>query len=152
MNYRQRGYQNKKSGQFGEDIARLALQSYGVKMIEKVNTPWTILWKKDPITGKNIPSHAFPSEKVSGDFIGIWETGIKVLVEVKKYDDKLSLSVFSDDQIKSLTDNATLGAMSLIVWVRKSMADIYLWPQMRIIKGEPMKPGALSGMVYRYQF
>jgi penicillin-binding protein-related factor A (putative recombinase) len=128
------------SGDFGEQIARQALHQFGICMIEKVNTPWKVLW-----AGKKIVN-AFPVEKVSGDFIGIGVAGKKVLVEVKYREDKLSLSDFESHQIIKLEENSRLGGISLVVWIMKHEWAIYYWPAMHLEKGKPYQPGDEHGL------
>jgi penicillin-binding protein-related factor A (putative recombinase) len=123
-------------GDFGEDIALRALQDFGVKMIEKVNTPWKVLWKNCR------PVQAFVTEKVSGDFIGIGAGGKKVLAEVKYREDTLSLSDFKYHQIDKLEENSQLGGVSLVVWVQRHVCCIYWWPAMILKKGAPIKAGS----------
>jgi hypothetical protein len=133
-------------GDFGEDVARHALKEFGVRMIEKVNTPWKVLWQN----GR--PVRAFAVEKVSGDFIGIGAAGKKVLVEVKYREDKLSLSDFEKHQISSLEENHQLGGISLVVWVQKHICCIYYWPRMELKKGCPFKPGCPNGLQFSINF
>jgi recombination protein U len=140
------GIQSKKSGDFGEEVARYALQKFGVKMVEKVNTPWTIIWKNKR------PAHAFPAERVSGDFIGIGALGKKVLAEVKYREDKLSLSDFEKHQVDALEENHQLGGISLVVWVQKHICCIYYWPRMELKKGAPLKPGYPQGLQLSINF
>ena len=133
-------------GDFGEDIARRALDQFGVKMIEKVNTPWKVLWRN----GR--PVQAFTVEKVSGDFIGIGAFGKKVLVEVKYREEKLSLSDFEKHQIDALEENNQLGGISLVVWVQKHVCCIYYWPGMELKRGAPLKPGYPQGLQLSINF
>jgi penicillin-binding protein-related factor A (putative recombinase) len=140
MNRSTLGRISQSKGDLGETIARRALDQFGVKMIEKVNTPWKVLWKN----GR--PISAFVVEKVSGDFIGIVPGGKKVLAEVKYRDEKLSLSDFEDHQIEALNENYELGAISLVVWVRRHECAIYWWQAMNLKKGAPIKPGEKTGL------
>ena len=128
------------SGDFGEAVARQALHQFGVRMVEKVNTPWKVLWAVKKIV------NAFPVEKVSGDFIGIGAAGKKILVEVKYREDKLSLSDFESHQIDKLEENHQLGGISLVVWVQKHVCCIYYWPRMELKKGFPFNPGCPNGL------
>jgi penicillin-binding protein-related factor A (putative recombinase) len=134
------GIKSKRSGDFGESVARYALREFGVRMIEKVNTPWKVLWKNGH------PAQAFVIEKVSGDFIGIGAGGKKVLVEVKFRDNCLSLSDFEKHQIDALEENNQLGGISLVVWVTHKTWNIYYWPSMVLKKGAPIKPGEKQGL------
>ncbi len=140
------GLRSKTTGDFGETIARHALQQFGVKMIEKVNTPWKVLWKN----GR--PIQAFPAKKVSSDFIGIGANGKKVLVEVKYREESLSRSDFEDHQVDSLEENSQLGGVSLVVWVRRGSCCIYYWPAMILKKGTPIKPGEKQGLQLSINF
>ena len=127
-------------GNLGEDVARHALKEFGVRMIEKVNIPWKVIWQG------NRPVKAFTAEKVSGDFIGIGAAGKKVLVEVKYREDKLSLSDFEKHQIDALEENHQLGGISLVVWVQKHICCIYYWPRMELKKEHPFNPGCPNGL------
>jgi penicillin-binding protein-related factor A (putative recombinase) len=133
-------------GDFGEEVARHALQELGVRMIEKVNTPFTVIRRMGRIVG------AFPVEKVSGDFIGIGAAGKKVLVEVKYREDCLSISDFGKHQIAALEENSQLGGISLVVWVQRHVCSIYYWPMMELKKGAPLKPGEKFGLQLSINF
>ena len=136
VNASRKGLLSQKSGDFGEAVARRALEQFGVRMIEKVNTPWKVLWRNSR------PIQAFVTEKVSGDFIGIGANGKKVLAEVKYREDTLSLSDFKNHQIDKLEENSQLGGVSLVVWVQRHVCCIYWWPAMIIKKGAPIKAGS----------
>jgi len=145
---REIGKGSQAAGNFGETIARNALEFAGIKMIEKVNTPFKILWKKVPRFGHlvNVPDRVFPVEKVSGDFIGIGPQGKKVLAEAKYREDVLSLSDFEDHQRLALETNHQFGGISLVVWVRRREWAIYYWPDMKLEKGKPYQPGDKRGL------
>lgn len=126
MNFKKhlQGKRNQKSGEFGEAIVRRELDRRGFRMVEKVNTPWKVLWRN----GK--PFHAFPMEKVSGDFIGIEPlTGRKVLVEVKAKDEgTFPYSMLEEHQARALQENHICNGVSLLALVRGMKAQIHRWP------------------------
>jgi penicillin-binding protein-related factor A (putative recombinase) len=129
------GKKNQKAGEFGEAVVRRALERRGVKMVEKVNTPWKVLWRN----GR--PFHAFPVEKVSGDFIGIQAmTGRKVLVEVK-FKDKgtFPYSMLEDHQIRALNENHLLGGISILALARGAKTQIHSWPISGFGPGKSLK-------------
>jgi hypothetical protein len=137
---RSEGIRRQASGDFGEAIAKHALESAGIRMVEKVNSCFTLIRRMGRIVG------AFPAAKVSGDYIGIGPHGKKVLAEVKYRPDSLSLSDFEEHQRDALEVNHQFGGISLVVWVRKHEYAIYYWPQMVLEKGSPYKPGDKRGL------
>lgn len=132
--------QSKKSGDFGEDIAKYALEFAGFKMVEKVNSCFTLIRRMGRIVG------AFPLKKVSGDFVGLGPLGKKMLAEVKYREDVLSRSDFEDHQWRALEENHLFGGISLVVWIRRRQWAIYYWPEMHLEKGEPYQPNDKRGL------
>jgi penicillin-binding protein-related factor A (putative recombinase) len=137
LSRKEQGYANKKSGDFGEEIAKITLREFGyrigIRMIEKVHTPYKLIYKNGKVT------HAFPLEKVSGDFIGIGSNGQKILIEVKKTQDHLSWADFKEHQREALEINNCYGGLSLVIWVYKHTCTVYDWKYMKLIKGQPIK-------------
>lgn len=140
------GLKSKLAGDFGESVARSVLQQMGVKMIERVHTPWRIVR-----VGKRIVS-AHPKEKVCGDFIGIYDGGKKVLAEAKYRPRKLSICDLEDHQIIALNDNNKFGALSLLIWVHEKGCNVYNWPNMMLKKEKPITPNNQIGLIYNHKF
>lgn len=132
---RWQGYKNRASGELGEKLVSLALQKMGFRMVEKVATPWRVIFKN------HRPIHAFPVEKVSGDFRAIEpSTGRQVLVEVKTHDaDTLPWSSFQPHQIHALQENSDCKGLSLMAWVREGVVHIIYWPAAGFGPGKSMK-------------
>lgn len=119
------GYKNRAAGEFGEILVKSALQRLGLKLVEKVNTPWKVVF------GPNRrPIHAYPIEKVSGDFRAVEPaTGRNVLVEVKTHDGPtLTWSTFRPHQIAALAENHACKGLSFMAWVREGCVHLIAWP------------------------
>ena len=124
-----RGRASQDLGEAGEAIARAILARHGVREVERVHTPWKVLWGRDE-HGRRSVKDAFPVEKVSGDFIGIIGTsGIKVLVECKATDgDRIEFSRLEDHQVMALNRNHEHGAVSMLFLLIQGRAFLLRWP------------------------
>lgn len=140
------GIKSQKMGEFGEQIAQYALKEFGLRMIERVNTPWKIIWKKNS-NGVNIPARVFPAAKVSGDFRAIGPAGKSVLIEVKYRENSLVYSDLEDHQIRALHEHTIHGGLSFLLWITQNLWMIYDWSEMPLKKGGPaIKPGEKQGL------
>jgi|WetSurMetagenome_2_1015567.scaffolds.fasta_scaffold285826_3 hypothetical protein len=137
---REIGTKSQEAGDFGEEIAKHALEFAGYHMVEKVNSCFKLIRRMGKIVG------AFPAAKVSGDFIGIGLQGKKLLAEVKYREELLSRADFKDHQWDALEVNYKFGGISLVVWVQRHEWAIYNWPEMDLEKGHPYKPGDRRGL------
>ena len=140
MNDRQVGLQSfrqkrrRASGEVGQEIVRLEMRRRRFKMVEAVHTPWRVVRKMGRIVG------AFPVEKVSGDFIAVGENGRKVLVEVKSRETgNLPWSAFEDHQVAALSENVSVGGLSIVAWVQGTTVKFYHWPIQDFGPGKSMK-------------
>lgn len=137
VNYRAsiRMKRNRAEGKLGEDLVRRNLERVGYKMIERVHTPFTLIRRGKSIVG------AFPTEKVSGDFIAIQPmTGRKVLVEVKSRESGIfPWSILEDHQVRALSENHICGGISLLALVSNTRVKIHSWPVDGFGKGKSLK-------------
>lgn len=132
----QRGRRNRAAGEAVEDYAADLLRRLGLAMIERVHTPWKVVRGK----GGAI-KHAFPVEKVSGDFRAVLpSTGQSVLVEVKSRAQQLCWSDFRPHQREALTDHDAAGGLSLVVWHEQQSGTVHVfaWPCPRLTRGDPL--------------
>jgi penicillin-binding protein-related factor A (putative recombinase) len=116
-------------------------------MVERIHTPWNII--RHPVTRKIIT--AFPLEKVSGDFRGIFPGGRSVLCEVKSCD-KLLFSAFDKHQIDALNNHTAAGGLSLVGWKWPDGDSLMIWPIVGFRAGTSLspdqaKPADISGLV-----
>lgn len=134
------GFKNRASGEHAEILVKAALQRLGLRMVEKVNTPWKVIFRDGP-GGRRTVQHAFPVEKVSGDFRAVEpSTGRSVLVESKNHDaDTLPFSTFRPHQILALTQNHEAKGLSLMAWVRKGEVHLIEWPAPGFGVGKSLK-------------
>lgn len=117
------GRQSQKVGKNAEEAVRLALQTAGYRMIERVATPWTVTFQG----GR--PKAAFPTSKVSGDFRAIEPgTGRSVLVEVKCRSGRLRWSDLRPHQRQTLDEHHRLGGISILAWVTEDEVRLLRWP------------------------
>jgi hypothetical protein len=135
------GYKNRATGDFGQDIAKAHLERIGYRMVERVHTPWKVIFANGA-GGRRRVVAAFPMEKVSGDFRAVEPmTGRNVLVEVKTNENSsLPWSAFEDHQTRALEENHVLGGISLIAWVKGGVTMIYRWPVADFVPGKSIKP------------
>ncbi len=134
-----RGRQAHRDGDVGEMVARVTLQGMGLEMIEKIHTPWKVIFKTLPGGGRKVVN-AFPLEKVAGDFRAVYpRTGQSVLIEVKSRMDRDTFrwSDLEPHQRESLDNHWRLGGLSLVVWVIESGEAIVLpWPIEGLSRGK----------------
>lgn len=117
-----RGKRSQAKGAAGEDVAERVLREAGIRMVERIATPFKIIARNgDWVKG-------VWEEKVSGDRRGILPGGCRVLCEVKSVDRNLRPSDFAAHQIAALTENAELGGLSLVVFVHEGEGAILQWP------------------------
>lgn len=111
-----RGRVNRRQGQVGESIAKVQLRLLGVRMLEDIHNHWLLTrW----VDRAKMIAQVTPATKVAGDLTGVLPGGRRVLAEVKDFDgDTLVYSRLKTHQHYYLSENAALGALSLIVWVR----------------------------------
>lgn len=117
------GRKSQRSGSVGEDIAKMALRTMGVCMVEQIATPIVTTQRRNgwvKIRRK---------EKVSGDIRGLLPGGRRVLAEVKTVnDDRLIFSRLKPHQVDALNENHELGAVSLLVLVHPYGHCVMRWP------------------------
>lgn len=118
--------QSQQIGADGEGIAEAALKAYGVRMVEKITTPFVIVDRRE---GGWVRIKR--KEKVSGDRRGVMGdgSGRRVLAEVKSTSgDRIQWSRLGDHQVQALDENHRLGAVSLLVVVFSQQAFVLRWP------------------------
>ena len=121
---RHRGAKAQRKGKTAEKIARLLLEISGVRMVEKIATPF-ICYDRKPSGHVKVRY----TEQVSGDWRGIMVgSGRRVLCEVKARDGNLRWGDFKDHQITALSDNHMYGGVSLIVWIHPYDNLLIRWP------------------------
>ena len=118
------GRQSQAQGAAAEDAVVPALRRYGCRMIERIHTPWKVLWKD----GK--PVKAWTVESVSGDYRAVCEDGRSVLVEVKSRKGRLVWSALEAHQVEALDWHSHLGGLSLLVWLDTATGRVHVfeWP------------------------
>lgn len=110
-------------GETGENMVHRTLIDCGFRLVEKVNTPWKVIW-----ANKRVVS-AFPVKKVSGDFRAVGPGGRSVLVEVKyREEGNLRFSDFQPHQHAALNEHADATAITMVAWVRGAEIKFYDWP------------------------
>lgn len=112
---RVRGRLNKAIGERAEWVARRRLEAAGVRLVERIGTPWRIT--RAMRGGRSVIVGATPVGRVSGDYRGLLAGGRSVLVECKATD-HLVWSTFEAHQRDALTAHAAAGGLSLVAWVR----------------------------------
>lgn len=106
------GKASRDRGELAEALVASELRRRGHRMVERVHTPWKVIWKNGQ------PARAFTVEKVSGDWRGVEpDTGRSVLVEVKARSAPLEHSALASHQVRALTTHAELGGLSILAWV-----------------------------------
>jgi len=134
-----RGRKAHQDGDIGERVGRIILHQMGLEMIERIHTPWKVIFKTLPHGGRKVVD-AFPLEKVAGDFRAIVPgTGQSVLIEVKSRTDRDTFrwSDLESHQREALDNHQELGGLSLVVWVIESGEAIVLpWPIEGLTKGK----------------
>lgn len=113
-----------KHGATGEHIVAGRLRSWGFVLVEKVHTPWRVLFGR----GGRV-ERAFPVEKVCGDFRAVAPpNGRSVLVEVKSREDgPLSWSDFQRHQHDAMVAHANAGGLSLVGWIAPGACMIFAY-------------------------
>jgi hypothetical protein len=122
------GRQNQSVGKWGEERAILALQEFGVQMVESIASPVAL----SPDRKVNGRQSFFVAWKgvVSGDTNGIWRGGRRVLTETKTVlEGNLVYSKLREHQPERLSENARLGGISLLVWVNENGVYIMDWSE-----------------------
>lgn len=111
-----RGRINRRQGEAGESIAKYQLRVLGVCQLEDLHNHWRLIrW----VDQKRMVAQVAAASKVAGDLMGILPGGRRVLAEVKDCDeDTLPYSRLKPHQHDNLKQNADLGGLSLIIWVR----------------------------------
>jgi penicillin-binding protein-related factor A (putative recombinase) len=132
------GRESQFLGMVGETVARALLVKHGFVEIERVWTPWHVVWKNG-IKGR-VPAKAFPQEKVCGDFIAMEKgTGRKVLAEAKATDgDRIIYSVLKDHQIRSLDQTVSNGGLSFLICIIQGEGFLLPWPISGFTKGHSL--------------
>jgi Holliday junction resolvase-like predicted endonuclease len=122
----EQGAVNREQGEVAEDMARVQLELLGLKRIERIQVGWKVIWGED---GRIL--HAFPLERVSGDFKAITPTGTAVHVEVKSRSrrDRLRYSDLEAHQVEALDEHARYGGVSLLCWATPAGEILVMqWP------------------------
>ncbi len=111
-----RGRINRRQGEAGESIAKYQLGVLGVCQLEDIHNHWRLIrW----VDKTRMVAQVAAATKVAGDLTGILPGGRRVLAEVKDCDEStLVYSRLKPHQHNQLRQNADLGGLSLIVWVR----------------------------------
>ena len=125
-------------GKAGEQLAENRLRSIGLEMIEKIGTPVRLIplpeWVRQILRAAGFsPNGVFRvifGETVSGDRRAIIPgAGTSVLIETKTILDRnLRWSDLRDHQPDALSQHASLGGISLLVWVHIGGVFIMRWP------------------------
>lgn len=135
-----RGKRNYDDGERAQEITMEMMRQLGYKLIERIETGYTVTWVKKIVAGKVIrvkPKNAFPIRKVSGDIRAIAQKGIAVHCECKyrpvKADGRLVLqwSDFESHQIEHLQAVTDEGGLAFVSWVTSLYpAELFflLWP------------------------
>lgn len=133
------GKASQELGEAGEKYCRALLVRHGLVEIERVHTPWKVVFKISH--GQRVPGAAWPVEKVSGDFIAMNPAnGKKVLVEAKstEAEDRIIYSRLDDHQVRALDATVKYGGESyLFVWIRGS-GFLLSWPVPGFIAGKSL--------------
>jgi hypothetical protein len=117
------GKRSQAIGKTGEAIARLLLESAGVKMVERIATPIVVTGKQQG----GWMQFAY-AEKVSGDWRGMMPDGRRVLCEVKARDGRLRWSDLQPHQRRALDENHLYHGVSLLIWIHPDDQVILRWP------------------------
>lgn len=133
------GYKNRAVGETAEAFVEIKLREAGFMLIERVHTPWRILWKTLP-GGRRVPDTAWPEKKVSGDFRAIEpRTGKSVLVESKCPAGNLLWSIIEPHQREALDTHAAAGGITYLAWVKNGEVRLIGWPVHGFMKGTSLK-------------
>lgn len=120
------GKANKSNGNNAELIAIKALKQHGFKLVEKIETGFTVVRRGNKITS------AFPKGKVSGDIRAIARGGVAVHCEVKYRPNKtLKCSDFEEHQLAHLKAVSDAHGIAIVIWVTSIYPEkLYLleWP------------------------
>lgn len=144
------GRKSQKIGDQGENLTDLRLRSMGFKMVEKIGQPVRLIPIPESVKHCIQKIHMSPyaiyrvifGEKVSGDRRAIIEgSGRSVLIETKTIIDRnLRWSDLRKHQPDRLTYHASLGGVSLLVWVHSSGIYVLRWPIDGFERGKSISP------------
>lgn len=131
-----------RHGAVGESHIEARLVAWGFVLVEKVHTPWKVLFGKG---GRIV--RAFPVEKVCGDFRAVMRpSGRSVLVEVKSRESgPLSWTDFEAHQHAAMKAHSDAGGLTLIGWCRPGECLIFTREQAIAVgwqRGDPLHPEA----------
>jgi len=132
--------QQQQIGKHGQELAAAALRQLGIEMVEQIGTPVHLIPVK---TSKAAPPayRVIYGEKVSGDHHGILKGGRSVLAETKTILDRnLRYSDLRDHQPARLSEHASHGGLSLLVWVHSSGVYVLRWPIINFESGASINP------------
>jgi len=101
----------------------------GIALIQKISTPWKVVR-----VGKKIVS-AFPEEKSTLDFRGTVKGGIPISFDCKESEDErgLPLKYIKPHQIDYMRDAMTMGEVSFLLCLMKTLDKRYLIPGARVL-------------------
>lgn len=142
-NRRAIGRRSVKAGKQGEDVATMQLRLLGLQMIDVIHTGWQVVrW----INRAEDTAVVVPAQRVRGDRAAIVPgTGQRVLAEVKSFDeDRFVWSRLEAHQHQSLAQNAELGGLSLVVWVRYGEVLVMEYTSLREAGWKPGKGVSLE--------
>lgn len=125
-----------RNGEDAEAMVEKTLKARGFLLVEKVEVPFRI----DNRTGQQ-----YAKRKVSGDFRAISNTGISVLVEVKRHDERLSYSAFRPHQVEALDTHWEVSGITEVAWVDRGTLYSIPWERFRAIGFGPGKSVTWNG-------
>lgn len=133
-----RGKASHDLGIVGETICKTLLARHGFVRIERVHTPWKVLFKNEG--GRRVVKEAFPLEKVEGDFIAMEKgTGRKVLAEAKATeDDRIIFSRLEDHQVEALNATVEHGGLAFLIIIIQGIPSMLAWPIEGFKKGKAL--------------
>ena len=133
-----RGKASHDLGIVGETICKTLLARHGFVRIERVHTPWKVLFKNEG--GRRVVKEAFPLEKVEGDFIAMEKgTGRKVLAEAKATeDDRIIFSRLEDHQVDALNGTVAENGLAFLIVIIQGKGSMISWPIPEFKKGKSL--------------